>query len=317
MVALPGTYLSSIGTIVDGFALVAGQIQRMFAAPYRLPMQTQVRILTTSGDRIELAGQRSLSADDDLQTRDSFQLIYLPAFDAADEASLIESLARQTLLRQWLREQRRAQALIGAAGTAVFALAEAGLLDKGIAAVPKELSALFRRRYPRIRLETRAAVAEHEGIFTAGAMTAEWQLVAKLVERTMSPYAARWLATTTGLQRTRDNSPDMSEDPLVAAAQFWLGERFAQNFRIGDMARELAVSHSTLIRRFEHSLSMTPRHYAQMLRVESAKSMLTKTNRSIDQISTMVGYADTRSFRTAFREHVGMSPTGYRSAVAE
>jgi transcriptional regulator GlxA family with amidase domain len=74
----------------------------------------------------------------------------------------------------------------------------------------------------------------------------------------------------------------------------------------------LAVSQSTLLRHFARDLSMTPRHYAQLLRIESAKKMLLTTRRPVEQVGTMVGYADIRSFRGAFSGHVGMSPARYR-----
>ena len=294
--------------------LVAQQIRVLFAPPYQIAMESKVRLLATSGDSIALAGQRALAADGDLMTRGRYQAVYVTAFEAPDEATLLGKLAHEKDLGAWLRTQHAAQAVIGAAGTAVFVLAEAGLLDRGIAAIPREWSNLFRRRYPRIRLETRAVVAEHENVLSTGAPATEWQLVVKLVEYVTSLNSARWLSTRTGLSRTRGNTAEISEDPLVAAAQHWLGERFAQPFKITDMTRELAVSHSTLLRRFERSLSTTPRHYAQMLRMESAKLMLAKTNRSINTISTTLGYADTRSFRAAFSGYTSMSPTEYRTS---
>lgn len=263
-----------------------------------------------------LGGDRFIDADGDLQSPGRFQLVHIAAFEVANETALLDRISREDALAQWLKTQHAAGAVIGATGAAVFLLAEAGLLDKGIAAVPRELSALFRRRYPHIRIEMRAPVAEHESVYTTGALATEWQLVSVLVERATSTHTAGWLAVTTGLQRTRDSSALVSADPLVAAAQFWLGERFVQPFRISDLTRDLSVSHSTLIRRFQRRLSTTPRRYVQMLRIESAKVMLTKTNRSIDQISLMVGYADTRSFRAAFREHAGIPPTAYRTAAS-
>jgi transcriptional regulator GlxA family with amidase domain len=44
--------------------------------------------------------------------------------------------------------------------------------------------------------------------------------------------------------------------------------------------------------------------------------MLANTRRSVGQISVMVGYADMRSFRSAFREYAGMSPSQYRHKIA-
>jgi transcriptional regulator GlxA family with amidase domain len=274
-------------------------------------MQSQVRLLTPTGQPVVLAGGRVLAADGDLDWPGRLQLVHVTAFQAADEESLVKVLTHEKRLLEWLRRQRAQGAVIGASATAMFVLAEAGLLDKGAAAVPGTFSACFRRRYPLVRPEKRARVVEHDGIFTVAAMADEWMLVAKLVEHCFSAHMSRWLAATTGLERIRDSSP-LSDDPLVAAAQFWLGERFARSFRICDLARELAVSHSTLLRRFQRSLSMTPRHYAQLLRIEAAKKMLLTTQRPVEQVGTMVGYADIRSFRSAFSGHVGMSPTRYR-----
>src|SRR3546814_2297896 len=39
-------------------------------------------------------------------------------------------------------------------------------------------------------------------------------------------------------------------DPFVARAQLWIRDRFTQRFRIADLARDLGVSHPSLIRRF-------------------------------------------------------------------
>lgn len=222
------------------------------------------------------------------------------------------ALIRERRLIKWLCVQQASGALIGAADSAVFLLAEAGLLDKGRTALPRSLPELFRRRYRRIQVDTRATVVEHSGIFTTGTPANEWLLVARLVERSVSPMMSRWLATTAGLQRIRDNSV-LASDPLVAAAQFWIGERFSSDFRIRDMARDLAVSHATLIRRFVRGLSMTPQQYVRRLRIDAAKSMLGTTSRPVEQIGMMSGYADARAFRAAFREQVGMTPTQYRA----
>jgi transcriptional regulator GlxA family with amidase domain len=313
VVGLPGSFTSSVGALADGFAMVARQVEEMFAAPYRVAMQSKVRLLTATGQPLVLAGGRSLAADGDLGWPGRLQLVHVAAFHAADEESLIRVMTHEKRLLEWLRRQRARGAVIGACASAMFVLAEAGLLDKGSAAVPGTFSACFRRRYPLVRPEKRATVVEHDGIFTVASMADEWMLVAKVVERCLSPHMSRWLAATTGLERVRDSNR-LSDDPLVAAAQFWLGERFARPFRISELARELAVSHSTLLRRFERDLSMTPRHYAQLLRIEAAKKMLLTTQRAVEQVGTMVGYADIRSFRAAFSSHVGMSPTRYRQA---
>lgn len=312
MVGVKGALLSSIGTLVDGMSLVAAQVQQMHEARYRKPMHTRLRLLSADGRPVRPADGRELAVDGRLDEREQFRIAHVPAFQPDPSETLEERLVREAPVIAWLRRQRAAQALVSASGCGVFLVAEAGLLNDGVASVPRAYAAEFRRRYPRVRIETRAALAEHDGVLTAGALGAEWQLTARLVELAFSPQVAGWLASVTGLMHGPADPAFLADDPLVAGAQFWLSERFAGTFKLPELAGDLAVSHSTLIRRFKRSLGMTPRDYVQMLRVESARGMLLQTERSVYEIALMVGYADARALRTVFREHTGKSPTEYR-----
>jgi transcriptional regulator GlxA family with amidase domain len=300
--------MSSVGTLFDGFSIVARQVLNQ----YRRPMNTQVRLLSLDGRNLQLAGGREIASDGDLQGDAVYRIVYLPAFQGGSEQGIVTLLDHAQPLVDWLRRQRGQGAVLAGSGTAAFLLAQSGVLDQGKAAVSKPLAPLFRARYPQIRAHTRATVVEHAGIYTCSAPTNEWALVARLVEQTISPISAQWLASTMGILADRRGSPRSSDDPLIASAQLWLAQRFTQSFRIAELAQALAVSHATLIRRFERSLGLTPRAYAQRLRIEAAQSMLRSTQNTIEHIAVTVGYADVRSFRTAFRAHMGLSPSAWR-----
>jgi YesN/AraC family two-component response regulator len=63
---------------------------------------------------------------------------------------------------------------------------------------------------------------------------------------------------------------------------------------------------------------MTPLDYLQLLRVEAAKQMLTRSLRRVDRISYLVGYSDPGYFKKVFRTRTGMTPSQFRhAAVAE
>ena len=156
-----------------------------------------------------------------------------------------------------------------------------------------------------------------DGLHTCSVAASEWQLVARLVDRAISPPTAHWLASTTGTEGEHEEGRLTSDDPLVSSAQFWLAQRFAQDFKISELAQFLAVSHATLLRRFTRSLGMTPRAYASSLRIDSAKRMLRNTQISIEQIAVMVGYSDVRAFRNIFHKFVSMSPSAYRRGSTE
>ncbi|MEX3841671.1 GlxA family transcriptional regulator [Paraburkholderia sp. BR10882] len=309
---LPGTYLSSVGALVDGFALIARHVFTQFAPPYRHTMKTQVRLLSATAGGLEFAGGRKMDSDGDLLGDAEYSIVYVPAFAVASEEALVTLLEHAQPVTEWLRWQRSRGAVLAASGTGVLLLAQAGLLDGGPAAVPRVLRGLLRSRYPKVRVDTGATIAEHAGAHTCSVPASEWQLVARLVDRAISSHTAQWLASTTGTDGEREEGRLSSDDPLVSSAQFWLAQRFAQDFRISELADVLAVSHATLLRRFTRSLGMTPRAYASSLRIEAAKRMLRNTQVSIEQIAVMVGYSDVRAFRNIFHKNVAMSPSAYR-----
>jgi transcriptional regulator GlxA family with amidase domain len=314
---LPGSYLSSVGALVDGFALIARHVFTQFAPPYRHTMKTQVRLLGANGKRLEFAGGRRMESDGDLLGDAEYRIVYVPAFAVASEEALVTLLDHARPVTEWLRWQRARGAVLAASGTGVTLLAQAGLLDGGTAAVPRALRSLVRSRFPKVRVDTGATVAEFDGLHTCSVAASEWQLVARLVDRAISPQTAQWLASTTGTDGEHEEGRLTSDDPLVSSAQFWLAQRFAQDFKISELADLLAVSHATLLRRFTRSLGMTPRAYASALRIDSAKRILRNTQIPIERIAVMVGYSDVRAFRNIFRKYVLTSPSAYRRGSTE
>lgn len=66
-------------------------------------------------------------------------------------------------------------------------------------------------------------------------------------------------------------------------------------------------------RRFRNATGEAPSIYIQKLRVEKAKRLLETTNDTFEEITSKVGYEDTRSFRRLFYKHTALSSTTYRA----
>ncbi|WP_028222476.1 GlxA family transcriptional regulator [Paraburkholderia oxyphila] len=311
-IGLEGVYMSSLGCFIDAFELIRRQVPVLFHTRERVAMQTQVYFLTPDGRPVRMADGRTLSADGQLDKQSQYDLVHLPGFVVGDEPSLDAKLAIAGPLCSWLQHQHTGGAVISASGSAVFLLAEAGLLDSGMTALTRPLIPLFRKRYPKVQVSPQVPVVEHGRILTGSGLAADTMLLAQVVERVTAPQIARWLGDVTGLHQASEDQ--LAEDPVVANAQLWLEERFAQNVRISDLAKALAISQQTLLRHFQRHLNTTPRDYVRRLRVESAQQLLLRTSRSIDQIAALVGYDDVHSFREVFRELTGFSPSRYRAA---
>lgn len=314
VIAFEGAHLASVGMFLDAFALVRRRVAAMFETRDPVGMATRIRLLTPGGGSIRFSGGRALSADGGIDSDATHLLVHVPDFEMDDDSFPARFDAMRGLI-EWLGRQHAAGSLLSATGQGVFLLAEAGVLGEGPVAVPPATAALFRRRYPRVRIDARSTVVDRESIVTTGGMATELRMIAHLIERLMSPQMAGSLAAAMALDRLEEDG--LSDDPLVSAAQIWLAEHFAGGARIGALAEQLAVSQQTLIRRFRVKLGMTPRDYVQMLRIRSAQTQLRRTNRPIAQIATLVGYDDLKSFREAFRARTGMSASSYRASGGE
>ena len=310
VVGIPGAYLSSLGVFLDAFGLIGRQVAELYRTRQPLTMQTRVHLLTADGRAAKLAGGRTLPSDGGLDASVQFDLIHLPAVMLDEQASLPDWLARHEQLFQWLVRQHARGALISASGSAVFILAEAGLLGGGTATIGRTLLPLFRRRYPDIRIDPRSAVVEHDRVITGSGLAADMQLINRLIEHVTTPELARWLSDVTGLHQAAEDH--LADDSLTANAQLWLEERFAQDVRISELAKAMAVSQQTVLRHFQRHLGTTPQEYVRQLRIKAAQGLLLRTSRSIAQIATLCGYSDVQTFRKVFKEHAGNSPSQYR-----
>ena len=64
-----------------------------------------------------------------------------------------------------------------------------------------------------------------------------------------------------------------------------------------------------MFQKFAHT---SPQKLLTQMRMEDAKSKLTSSNQSIQEIADLVGYHDTFTFSKAFKRYSGYSPSTYR-----
>lgn len=65
-------------------------------------------------------------------------------------------------------------------------------------------------------------------------------------------------------------------------------------------------------KRFKHETGITFSEYLKQVRIDASQRFLVNTNKSVSEISELVGYADTTFFHNTFRNIVGCTPMEYR-----
>jgi transcriptional regulator GlxA family with amidase domain len=306
VLALDGVFDTGLATVLDAFT-TANELAEMSGL-------TSPRFdVTIVGVRRTVSTSQGLSvpvvSTADLSTPD---WVIVPALGYKMPAQLQAALARPDvrdaayLLRQWADNV----AVIAAACIGAFVLAESSLLDDQDATTSWWLAPLFRQRYPKVRLDESRMILSSAQFVTAGAALSHLDLALWLIRR-VSPE----LATLTAKYLIVDTRPSQSvyaipdhlahADPLVEQFERWARDRLADGFSLEDAARATATSKRTLARRMRQVLGKSPLSYFQDLRVERAVHMLETSNVSIDEIASMVGYADGVTLRTLLRRKLG------------
>ena len=240
--------------------------------------------------------------------------IIVPAIGDKMPDTLQAALQRRDVAEaaQALREHAMQRGRIAAACIGTFVLAESGLLDGQRATTTWWLASLFRQRYPAVRLDESRMLVTSGAFVTAGAALSHIDLALLLV-RQASPE----LATLVAKYLIVDSRPSQSayvitdhlshSDPTVERFERWARGRLAEGFSLDDAASAAGTSKRTLARRMHQVLGKSPLSYFQDLRVERAVHMLKTSDKSLEQIADLVGYADGVTLRSLLRQRIGRS----------
>ena len=255
-----------------------------------------------------------------LGCRARFDIVAIPAIHYPGFKPFAAFLDRQAETYEWLRAQWNAGAWIGANCTGTFMLAQSGLLDGRAATTTWWLARQFRSRYPKVDLHFRSVLTETDRIGCAGA-TATYLLQAiSIVDRFMGPHVAAQCAKSMLIDISHTGQipylPLLTEtkhaDSVVERAQGWLQKNMRRDITVSQLARELAVSERSLVRRFGTAIGQTPLGYLQAVRLDAARALLEVGDLTVQSVASQVGYSDASSFSRLFRQGVGLSPGAYR-----
>lgn len=123
------------------------------------------------------------------------------------------------------------------------------------------------------------------------------------------------------IMRCFDRHPDNREMSkrldVIYAAMDYLRENYTSAFSLGSLASKSFFSKNYFCKLFKETAGMTVTEYVQKLRIEEACKMLDNLNKNITEISMETGFADYKSFYTAFTKRVGMTPSEYRKRMEE
>ncbi|AGA27505.1 XylR family transcriptional regulator [Singulisphaera acidiphila] len=112
---------------------------------------------------------------------------------------------------------------------------------------------------------------------------------------------------------TRQSTDVMAiSDPIVADSMRFIREHACHGIRIEHVLEHVAVSRSSLHRRFQASIGRTIHGAIAAVRLERVKQLLIETELPLQAIADRAGFSHVEYLIAAFRETTGSTPGAYR-----
>lgn len=108
-----------------------------------------------------------------------------------------------------------------------------------------------------------------------------------------------------------DEHPDALKVTLI---QEWIRANMSKNLTVESIANAQEISPDYLTRLFKKVTGMTTLQYLNKIKVETAISLLLRTNMSVKQIANSTYFRDSRTFMRRFKALTGLTPSQYRKA---
>jgi AraC-like DNA-binding protein len=125
----------------------------------------------------------------------------------------------------------------------------------------------------------------------------------------------------TYLARRRPSSPlwrgSRFEDMRIRRAIALLRANPNKDLNMDDLASQVGLSRSRFYDLFQICTGFSPRHYLDMLCVETAIARLSSTRQKIAEVAAELGFSAQSNFTRFFLNQVGVPPSKYRRAATD
>ena len=117
------------------------------------------------------------------------------------------------------------------------------------------------------------------------------------------------------LSRMTFRETNQSDSMTLRSIVSFCAQNYGRELTLGTLEEELHLSKYYISHLFGSKIGTGFNDYINALRVSEACRYLRRTNKSITEISTLVGFGTLRTFNRAFVKQVGMSPSEYRKTA--
>ncbi|MGW9364669.1 GlxA family transcriptional regulator [Streptomyces albidoflavus] len=211
-------------------------------------------------------------------------------------------------------------ARLAAISTGAFALAATGLLDGRRATTHWHYTRALAARYPLVQVDENVLFVDEGTVLTSAGAASGIDLCLHILRGDLGVAASNHAARRLVAAPYRSGGQAQYVPRSVPEP---LGERFADTrewalYRLGEpltldlLARQAGVSARTFSRRFVEETGYTPMQWVMRARLDLARELLERSERSVEQIAADVGLGTGANLRLHFQRILGTTPSEYR-----
>ncbi|WP_347927476.1 GlxA family transcriptional regulator [Pseudomonas helvetica] len=231
-------------------------------------------------------------------------------YTAAEDAALVD----------WVRQQAAVSRRVASVCTGAFLLAASGWLDGRRVVTHWTRCDQLAQKHPQLRVEPNPIFINDGPVWTSAGVTAGIDLALALVEadlgRGIALEVARQLVVflkRPGGQSQFSVTLDLQQhgnrfDELHA----WIAENLSLDLGIPALALQAGMSERSFIRHYRADTGQTPARAIELIRVETARRLLSDTGVPIKRIAVQCGFGSEETLRRSFLRAMGVTPQAYR-----
>jgi AraC family transcriptional activator FtrA len=229
-----------------------------------------------------------------------------------------------SLIRRLLLAHRRGARLASICSGA-FVLAATGLLAGRRATTHWRYTKTMQAAFPDIIVDPDVLYVEDGRLLTSAGSAAGIDLMLHVIRTDFGAEAANSVARRLVASPHRTGGQaQFIERPVPAVRGHELSAfldrvrvKLAEPWPLRRMAKEVAMSQRTFLRRFGEATGQTPNDWITGVRIEEARRLLERAGTSIEEVAGHCGFASPATLRHHFVMRVGVAPRDYRQRFAQ
>ncbi|HWR14089.1 MAG TPA: GlxA family transcriptional regulator [Terriglobales bacterium] len=298
-----------------GFQLldVAGPTTAFEIAERLRPGSYDLRLLAPGGGQVESSSGIALATRP--LRHGSFDTIVISG------GEIVRSPVAAEKIIAWLKRAKARRLTSVCSGA--FLLAEAGRLDGRRATTHWDSTDHFRRRYPKVTLDSDRIFIHDGDVWTSAGITAGIDLALALIEDDLGNEVAHQTAQQLVVHQRRPGGQSQFSGLVDLGGRTgrfsklieWVRDHVSESLTVERLAERVAMSPRHFARAFTAETGTTPAKAVERFRLETARIAVENSDASFEQIAESAGFGDTGRMRRAFLRTFRLPPQALRRSA--